>query len=421
MSDNSSSITSNLDLNSVFNDNRTIYVEIEQKYKADSVNVNDFIAKLETFNPDSKLFVSGPDIYYEKGSDVLRWRNAADKNEFTIKKRHSSKNTFIRDEVDLKISDNSPETIVKFIEALGYTKCFKIFKNCFIFWFSSEMGKVSVVIYEVTDEAGYIKRFIEIEAEKGQHYQKSKKLVRFWENRLDLKVRQRISKSLYEIYSNKQLNIISNRKLCCTCGTLKPDSDFYARRNKLKHSDTCVSCHKIRDKSLEKRIYKKLWRERTKESRKNYMKLYRSTNKSKLAKYALDSQKKRWKSDPLFKLTHTLITRLNGAIRAARTVKNKSTECYLGCTYDFLLHYIESKFHNHPISNIKMTWDNWGSGPGTWQLDHIIPFISVDLSDPEQISAVNNYLNLRPLWYEEHLNKSIFERSLSNKKKRNKL
>jgi len=55
-----------------------------------------------------------------------------------------------------------------------------------------------------------------------------------------------------------------------------------------------------------------------------------------------------------------------------------------------------------------MTWENYGS---LWELDHIQPLSSFDLSDPKQLREACNYVNLQPLWKEEHKAKSIAENS----------
>jgi len=52
-----------------------------------------------------------------------------------------------------------------------------------------------------------------------------------------------------------------------------------------------------------------------------------------------------------------------------------------------------------------MTWDNYGSGPGSWNIDHIIPLSSFDLTDREQFLEACHYTNLQPLWFEDNMEK----------------
>jgi hypothetical protein len=53
-----------------------------------------------------------------------------------------------------------------------------------------------------------------------------------------------------------------------------------------------------------------------------------------------------------------------------------------------------------------MNWDNYGFGIDKWNMDHIIPCASFDLSDPEQQKKCFHYTNLQPLWQLENILKS---------------
>jgi len=190
----------------------TLYVEIEQKYKADHMNWDKFVQLVCSMGPVKQLRILGPDTYYLLGKEVLRWRFSKEKSELTVKNRCSSKSTFVRKEVDLNIEENSPKTIIAFLKVLKCKKLFRIYKDCHIFWFDRKEGKVSIVIYDVKCKGKKRKRFIEIEADKGQNYDASKKLVRIWEKRLKLKIWQRINRSLYEIYSGKIMRVENLRR-----------------------------------------------------------------------------------------------------------------------------------------------------------------------------------------------------------------
>ena len=67
----------------------------------------------------------------------------------------------------------------------------------------------------------------------------------------------------------------------------------------------------------------------------------------------------------------------------------------LGCSIDFLKGHIENKFQSD------MSWSNYGS----WQIDHIKPLSSFDLTNREQLLEACHYLNLQPLWKEDNLSK----------------
>ena len=75
---------------------------------------------------------------------------------------------------------------------------------------------------------------------------------------------------------------------------------------------------------------------------------------------------------------------LSGKVkRAASAVRD------LGCPLEEFRSYLASKFLPG------MSWGNRGS---LWEVDHIVPFHRVDLSDPEAQRKVCHFTNLRPLF-----------------------
>lgn len=182
----------------------TLHLEIEQKYNAQEIDWDDFVSIMKAFKPYKQLHVAGQDTYYQCGKIILRWRQGKDKNEVTIKKRKSKKSAFVRVEIDWDLSGNSDETIKKGLKAMGYKKLFSITKVCAIFWFKKRNGKVSIVLYDVFSSGFPKRRFLEIEADKGQDHKASKKLVRSWEKALGLTKKQRVNESLYELYSGRK-------------------------------------------------------------------------------------------------------------------------------------------------------------------------------------------------------------------------
>ena len=73
--------------------------------------------------------------------------------------------------------------------------------------------------------------------------------------------------------------------------------------------------------------------------------------------------------------------------------KKSRTHEILGCSYEELKIYLESKFESW------MTWDNKGLYNGElnygWDIDHIIPMSSANTED--EIYKLNHYTNLQPL------------------------
>ena len=107
--------------------------------------------------------------------------------------------------------------------------------------------------------------------------------------------------------------------------------------------------------------------------------------------------RQRLKSDVPFRLAAKLRTRLNMAVR--KSSKAGSAVRDLGCTVDELKSYLESRF------TPGMTWNNYGRGSGKWNIDHIVPLASVDLTDRDQFLKVCHYSNLQPLWWIDNLRK----------------
>jgi hypothetical protein len=109
--------------------------------------------------------------------------------------------------------------------------------------------------------------------------------------------------------------------------------------------------------------------------------------------YARKYRRRRAGVDPFFVMRRILNNRLRNALKGVS--KASTTMGLLGCTREQLMAHLESQFLPG------MTWDNRGQ----WQIDHIIPCASFDLTDPEQQRACFHYSNLRPLWAEENRRK----------------
>ena len=133
----------------------------------------------------------------------------------------------------------------------------------------------------------------------------------------------------------------------------------------------------------------------------NFMKKYYKKHKQRIMKVQQKYYDNRFEKDPIFKLRIRLRHRLNDAI--ARNFKSGSAVRDLGCSIKFFKTYIESKFYSN------MTWDNYGD---YWQLDHIKPLFTFDLTDRNQFVEAVNYTNLQPLTIEDHGVKTTLERKL---------
>jgi hypothetical protein len=98
--------------------------------------------------------------------------------------------------------------------------------------------------------------------------------------------------------------------------------------------------------------------------------------------------------DPVFRLANTLRSRLRTALR--QRSKTGSAVRDLGCSIEELWSKLESQFQ------IGMTRDNHST---VWEIDHIRPLASFDLSDPEQLKLAVHFSNLQPMFCKENKSK----------------
>lgn len=100
------------------------------------------------------------------------------------------------------------------------------------------------------------------------------------------------------------------------------------------------------------------------------------------------------KNDTCFKLKCVLRDRFRKALK--NNYKTGSAVKDLGCSIEQLKQWLESQFQEG------MTWENYGKGKGKWNIDHIVPVSTVDLTDKKQLKKVCHWFNLRPLWENEN-------------------
>lgn len=107
-----------------------------------------------------------------------------------------------------------------------------------------------------------------------------------------------------------------------------------------------------------------------------------------------ESRRLRYKKDINYKITCILRARLKAALKGKS--KGLKTTQTIGCSIDFLIKYIESKF------KIGMSWSNHGD---IWHIDHIKPISKFKLTNNKELRKANHYTNLQPLWKEDNLKK----------------
>jgi len=153
-----------------------------------------------------------------------------------------------------------------------------------------------------------------------------------------------------------------------------------------------------------KRKSNKLWRDKNKQlnkekdrlkylRRKPIIQQRNKENREVINKKYLEHTNKRFKSDPLFKLSRNVPKLLRISIKRAGFSKKSKTYQILGCTFEEFKTHIENKFEHW------MNWDNYGKYDGSigygWEFDHIIPVSSA--TSEEEIIKLNHYSNFQPL------------------------
>lgn len=166
---------------------------------------------------------------------------------------------------------------------------------------------------------------------------------------------------------------------------------------------------------LKRSEYNKKWQEDNKESqsikKKKYYqenrdtfllksKIYQKENKEDIKKYRESykeyrnlKRKERLKNDTIFLIEKIIRNSIYNAFKSSGYSKKSRTHEIIGCSFDELKLYIESKFQDW------MTWENRGLYNGElnygWDIDHIIPLSSAETE--EDIIRLNHYTNLQPL------------------------
>ena len=179
-------------------------------------------------------------------------------------------------------------------------------------------------------------------------------------------------------------------KKCTTCKIFKEVSLFSV--DKSRHDNLCASCKECCS------IRRKAHYEKNKEKTLEVNEQWKKNNKDAYRVSETKREKRRMENDLNFKMKKTLRIRISEIVRGQ--IKAGSAVNDLGCSIDFLIQYIESKFQPN------MNWSNRGSGKEKWQLDHIVPLYKFDLTDRNQFLDACHYTNLQPLWHEDHLVKT---------------
>ena len=182
------------------------FKELETKYYADNIGMDDFVKLVQPLNPTWMMVSSYDDYFTNDKDEFIRYRYHDHMGELTIKRKTTDANNNNRVEVNVPTDGKSGASIQAFVDLLGYKKNFSIFKTCKIAF----LEKAVLVYYVVYDEnLNEKKRFIEVEAKETYNWASEEEAwatVVEYENMLaplGISAKNRLKKSLFELFKKK--------------------------------------------------------------------------------------------------------------------------------------------------------------------------------------------------------------------------
>jgi len=171
--------------------------------------------------------------------------------------------------------------------------------------------------------------------------------------------------------------VFQGKKKCATCNKIKPTTEFH--KYKRRYRSKCKGCRYLEGKK---------YREKTKDD-------------PAIKKGKKEYNRKRYQENAGVRIRSNLSRRINSFLKKEKD--SQSTLNLLGCSIKELKHYLESLFQSG------MSWDNYGSVDGDrmkgWQIDHIKPCSSFDLTKESEQKECFHYTNLQPLWAIDNIQK----------------
>jgi hypothetical protein len=177
----------------------------------------------------------------------------------------------------------------------------------------------------------------------------------------------------------------------------------------------CNSYHKIHKK--ERNLYGRIYHQEHKEeicirhrrnwvnaSKETVLKIYaqnktwRKANKAKMQTWHKDYHKKKWKTDPKFRLKSNITRVINLSLKDGKN--GKHWENLVGYTLTRLIKHLEKQFTEG------MAWNNYGMYG--WVVDHKIPISAFNFTQPEHRDFQRCWAlkNLQPMWSRKNIIKS---------------
>lgn len=175
-------------------------------------------------------------------------------------------------------------------------------------------------------------------------------------------------------------------KPCQKCGRWQPLAEYYHdKRSWDGLSYRCRTCQRKRSLAYYYEHETEIKENRNTEEYRKQMRSYQN-----------GWAKRKYHEDINYRLKKRLRHALWRALTGLR--KGKHIIDLLGCSIDEFKRHLEEQFQEG------MNWGNYGRSG--WEIDHILPIASFDLTDSEQIAQCFHYSNMQPLWGPENWAKS---------------
>ena len=225
----------------------------------------------------------------------------------------------------------------------------------------------------------------------------------------------------------KQNNVIEKTKICKKCDVRQNICNFY--KSKLVKGGFENIC-KVCKSNIYKTIYvenkqyinernmnyynnnKEEHNTRTKNHYYNNKEYY--VNYNKVNRVIINKKKNnKYHNDINFKLRTNISNRILSAILDSSHVKSSSTISLLGCSLEKCKYSIEIQFLP------EMSWENHGE---IWEIDHILPCASFDLTLEDEQKKCFHYSNLQPLFKTTKIAESFgYTDQIGNRNKKDKI
>jgi hypothetical protein len=190
------------------------------------------------------------------------------------------------------------------------------------------------------------------------------------------------------------------KKHCPTCDKWKIFDQFNKQSsshdNLARMCRDCIISYRQKKRKNEQKYkdYDSTYNEKYKKSgrRAEVNKIWYDKNRERIIKKMVEYHKKRYHSNPTYRLLILCRTRFNKILSNQSVKKSKSFKDLVGKDPDELRTYIESKFKKG------MTWENI-------HIDHIIPCSTFDMKNEEEQQKCFHWSNLQPLFAKDNLKK----------------